>query len=638
MKKPIAALLFILSLTSLVFSQSTCQECHGTADFSRTLASGLEQSLYVSDSLYHASVHGGFACTDCHTDAAGDPHPEKLKKVECSTCHEEAVTLYSDGQHGKAFLAGDSAAPSCTSCHSAHNIKSAGDSTSMTHKANLPSTCGTCHDGHGAATTHNLRIADPVQKFEKGIHGKALEAGNMDVASCSSCHGSHLLLPMSDPRSPIHHANLSKTCGQCHSRESEEYDISSHGTALAGGIKEAPTCNNCHGEHEILSPQDPKASTNAANLSDETCSPCHGILKLNEKYGLISDPVESYKQSYHGMATVGGSKVAANCVSCHGAHNVLPSTDPRSTIHAGNLEKTCGQCHVNVTAEFTKSYIHAKPASKTDQYSDIVKTLYIWMIVAVIGGMVLHNAIIYLSFVRAKYRALQLQDTVQRFDRAWVIQHLLIFISFTILVITGFALRYTTGDTAYWLAKIGFSEAVRAFLHRTAAVVMLAAGLYHIYYLLFSKAGKGELKALLPTIKDVRLFIVNMKHHLGLTREHPDFERYGYIEKAEYWALVWGTAVMAVTGFVLWFPAEATMIMPVWIIKVSETIHYYEAILATLAILLYHMFFAIFHPKDYPMNLASFTGKMTREEAEERFPAWYRSLEEKRRDQDQKQH
>jgi cytochrome b subunit of formate dehydrogenase len=93
--------------------------------------------------------------------------------------------------------------------------------------------------------------------------------------------------------------------------------------------------------------------------------------------------------------------------------------------------------------------------------------------------------------------------------------------------------------------------------------------------------------------------------------------------------LVWGTAVMAFSGLVLWFPASATLMMPVWIVKVSEIIHYYEAILATLAILLYHMFFAIFHPADYPINLTSFTGKITKEEAEERFPAWYRSLEEK---------
>jgi cytochrome b subunit of formate dehydrogenase len=628
MKKTSLLLLFLSLSVSTSYGQASCLECHGAADLTRTLTSGVEQSLFVNDSLFLASVHGGMECRDCHKDAIGDPHPEKLKKAACADCHEDAVLLYAKGEHGRAFLSGDSAAPSCASCHSKHAIRSSTDSTSTTHITHLSKTCATCHDGNGAATSRNLTISNPAAKFEKGVHGKALAKGNLTAASCSSCHGSHELLPITDPLSPIHPNKLAATCGKCHEKASQDYELSSHGMALTRGVRESPTCNNCHGEHEILSSKDPRSGTSPSHISEKTCSPCHGILKLNEKYGLISDPVTSYRESYHGMASIGGSQVAANCVSCHGAHNVLPSTNPRSTIHAGNLQQTCGQCHVNVTAAFAKSYIHASPTSKTDRYSDVVKTMYIWMIVAVIGGMVIHNLIIYLSFVRAKYRALQLQETVRRFDRSWVIQHLLIFLSFTVLVITGFALKYTTGQSASLLAKIGFTEAVRGVAHRLAAVVLMTTGVYHIFYLLFSRSAKGELKSLLPNINDVRLFIVHMKHHLGLTSERAEFERYGYIEKAEYWALVWGTAVMAGTGFVLWFPALATMIFPVWIIKVSETIHYYEAILATLAILLYHMFFAIFHPSDYPINLTSFTGKITKEEAEERFPAWYRSLQQ----------
>jgi hypothetical protein len=222
-----------------------------------------------------------------------------------------------------------------------------------------------------------------------------------------------------------------------------------------------------------------------------------------------------------------GSKVAANCVSCHGAHNVLPSTDPRSTIHPANLNQTCGKCHVNVTSTFAKSYVHAVAASTTDQYSDIIKKIYIWLIIAVIGGMVLHNFIIWFSYARAKYRLLHLQETVRRFDNSWVIQHLLIFISFTLLVITGFALKWTTSEWAFYLSKIGFNEQVRGIVHRMSAVLLMGTGTYHLFYLFFSRSAKGEIKALLPNIKDVRLFIVNMKHHLGMTKEHADFERYG---------------------------------------------------------------------------------------------------------------
>ena len=132
---------------------------------------------------------------------------------------------------------------------------------------------------------------------------------------------------------------------------------------------------------------------------------------------------------------------------------------------------------------------------------------------------------------------------------------------------------------------------------------MLLAGALHLYYLFFVRKWKGELKELLPNINDVWLFFDNMKYHLGITNKRPEFDRYGYIEKAEYWALIWGTIVMAVTGFVLWFPTIATFLLPSWIVKVSETLHYYEAWLATLAILIYHMFLRSFILRIIPLIL-----------------------------------
>ncbi|MBN2357124.1 cytochrome c3 family protein [candidate division KSB1 bacterium] len=624
--------LFVLGLTSLALAQNSCFDCHGYQDFTTTTDAGEEIALYVSDSTYQASVHGGFDCIDCHTDAVGDPHPEKLKKVSCSVCHDDQMVLYEQGVHGKSHLAGNLEAPDCADCHGKHNILNSSDPLATTYVVNLPKTCGQCHNGAGVGEKHDLVIAQPSERFERGVHYKALLDGNTAAASCNSCHESHRLLPMSDPDSPINSANLSKTCGQCHGLESEEFDASSHGVALVKGVREAPTCNSCHGEHEILSPSDPSAYTSGANISDETCSPCHGIAKLNEKYGLLPDPVESYRNSYHGLASVAGSKVAANCVSCHGAHDVLSSSDPNSSIHPANLQETCGQCHINVTENFTKSYVHSSPTSSADRYARIIKQIYILLIIVVIGGMVLHNFVIYFSYVRAKYRLLKMHETITRFDKQWVVQHMLIFISFTVLVITGFALKFANSEWAFYLAKLGFTETLRGLLHRIAAVVMLTTGAYHIIYLLFFKSAKGEIMSLLPNINDLRQFFQNMKYYLGISKQKPDFARYGYVEKAEYWALVWGTVIMALTGFVLWFPTSFTTIFPAWIIKVSETIHYYEAWLATLAILLYHMFFAIFHPADYPINLTSLTGKMTLEEAEERFPAWVRSV--KKKDQD----
>ncbi len=101
------------------------------------------------------------------------------------------------------------------------------------------------------------------------------------------------------------------------------------------------------------------------------------------------------------------------------------------------------------------------------------------------------------------------------------------------------------------------------------------------------------------------------------------FGRYDYMQKAEYWALVWGTIVMVFTGLVLWFPTFAARLLPGILIPASQTIHYYEAWLATLAILVWHFFFVILHPEEYPMSWTWLTGKMTKEAAKEHHGKWY---------------
>ena len=622
----LALCILFLSLSSYLFAQNSCLECHGDKDFSVTTDSGEELSLFVDETVFKKSIHGELECTDCHTDATGDPHPEKLAKVDCGICHEDETSEYGEGVHGKRYLQGDESAPTCASCHGKHDILSTDNPESRTYPINLPNTCGQCHKSDGVVSERDIDVSKPYERFEKGVHGHALMEGNEAAASCNSCHGSHLLLPKSDPRSLIYRTNISHTCGKCHDDIATEYDKSIHGQALARGEFDAPTCITCHGEHEIQSPTEPTSPTNPEHIAEETCSPCHGLPKLNQKYGLLPNPVESYQHSYHGLASSRGSKIAANCTSCHGIHNILPQSDPNSTIHPANLTKTCGNCHPNATESFARSYIHASPLSLEDRISSIIKSIYIYLIIIVIGGMIVHNFIIWFSYVRAKYNALKVQSTIRRFDRHWVIQHIATFVSFTLLVITGFALKFPDATWAQLLTRIGLTEHVRGIVHRASAVVLIAAAAYQWLFLLFARSWRGELKSLLPTITDIHEFFLNMRYYLGITRTRPDFDRYSYVEKAEFWALVWGNLIMALTGIVLWFPTHATFLFPSWIIKVSETIHYYEAWLATLAILFYHMFFAIFHPEDYPINLTGLTGLMPEEEAKERFPRWYRRI------------
>ncbi len=128
---------------------------------------------------------------------------------------------------------------------------------------------------------------------------------------------------------------------------------------------------------------------------------------------------------------------------------------------------------------------------------------------------------------------------------------------------------------------------------------------------------------MLPAFHDVSDAKTSMWYYLGFSKKKPRYGRYDYTQKAEYWALIWGTAVMALTGFVLWFPVAAVSVFPTWIITASQTIHYYEAWLATLAIVVGHLFFVIFYPGEYPMNWAWITGRMTRRAVREHHTRWY---------------
>ena len=240
--------------------------------------------------------------------------------------------------------------------------------------------------------------------------------------------------------------------------------------------------------------------------------------------------------------------------------------------------------------------------------------------------MALHNLIIMRRYLVEKYRALRTQPTVRRFTGEMIFQHLVVMISFMVLVVTGFALKYPEAWWVKLLHTVGFDEQLRSVIHRIAAVALLAVSVHHVLVLLLTRRGQKELAELMPRKEDVSQAVRNLAFHLGKTEERPRFGRYDYTEKAEYWALVWGTIIMAATGFILWFPATFTSILPPWIVKVAETIHLYEAWLATLAIVVFHFFFVIFHPDRYPMSLSWLTGRMSVEECRHHHPVWYEQL------------
>ncbi len=195
-------------------------------------------------------------------------------------------------------------------------------------------------------------------------------------------------------------------------------------------------------------------------------------------------------------------------------------------------------------------------------------------------------------------------------------QHLNLMINFTILVITGFALKY---PKAFWVSPITDAPAgmtIRGFIHRLSGVAIITLGGYHLLYMIFTERGRQMVMDMLPKLKDAKDLWETLKNNLFINRPAKEIKmgRFNYKEKLEYLALIWGTFVMGLTGFILWYEVEWLKFFPKWTYDVARAIHFYEAILASLAILVWHFYSVLLDPDVYPMNWAWITGYNTEHE------------------------
>jgi len=589
-------------------TKEDCLACHGDSTLTHEV-SGKPVSLYVNPDKFKDSIHGSmFTCVDCHTDLKASPHESTPAKVSCATCHADEQTVYERSFHAKAIKAGDGQAATCTDCHgSPHELLPASDPKSRVNHVNIPATCGTCH-GQKFVMEASGHSAQPFLSYQESIHGRAVAAGSEKAAVCTDCHGTHEILSANDPKSSIFKFNVPQTCAKCHEPVKQEFMASIHGQAIARGDWQAPVCTDCHGIHSIKSHIDPNSSVSAQNLALITCARCHEGVRLSQEFGFEGRRSTTYLASYHGLASKLGSQVVANCASCHGVHNILPSSDPRSTINRANLVKTCGQCHPGVTEKFVVAKVHVDAPLSADIGSKAVRWIrkfYVSLIVLVIGGMLAHNLIIWRR--KAILRRQTEHRLVTRMSKNQRLQHLVLFASFIVLVLTGFALKF---PDSWFAGLLGMGEKVRRITHRVAALVLIGSGVYHIFYLALTRDGRRLVRDFLPVPKDASDLWRTLSHYLGLGSEKPEFARFNYAEKAEYWALVWGLFVMAGTGVMLWAKVFFGNLLPRWWLDVATAIHFYEAVLATLAIVVWHFYQVFLDPDVYPMNWAWWDGKM----------------------------
>ncbi|MBI3189965.1 MAG: cytochrome b/b6 domain-containing protein [Ignavibacteriales bacterium] len=693
--------ILLISAHHVLFSQTRedCLTCHSDQSLSKE-SDGKQVSLFVDENILNHSPHKKLVCVACHTkfDPNNVPHKEKITEINCLTCHQSAPVKhpfhpqlaeaiknkqtpdvgckdchgthnvispkvpdskfsktkltescgechsdvtehFSLSAHGKAAAAGVSGAPNCIRCHQNNIIGVNGERDSIEFKVAQEKLCLSCHLDDANVRANISPSAGFIAAYEKSVHGAALKRGNAKAATCIDCHGSHDMKVGLDPSATVNKMHLAETCSKCHGDVAKAFGESVHGMALLKGVEDAPACTNCHGEHNILKHTDPNSPVATKNLSQQVCSPCHSSLKLSAKYGLSTNRFQTFSDSYHGLALQGGSVGVANCASCHGSHNIKPSSDSTSTIFKANLATTCGKCHPGANERFAVGSVHVTEAKADEPILYWIATGYIILIFTTIGGMFVHNGI---DFVKKSKRKLMIRRGLieeehhghalyLRMTENERLQHVALVLSFFLLVITGFMLRF---PDAWWVQAIrSISDdvfAARSWIHRIAAVIMTLASLYHIYYIAFTKRGREVVKDLFPKLQDAYDAIGIMKYNLNLSPIKPKLGRFSYVEKAEYWALVWGTMVMAATGFVMWFDNTFIGIFTKLGYDISRTIHYYEAWLATLAIIVWHFYFVIFNPETYPINLAFWKGTLTESEMLEEHPL---ELEEIKRKQ-----
>ncbi len=249
-----------------------CLVCHGEADAKR--ADG--RTIALDTKHFEASIHGPLGCVDCHADAGKEmPHPDKLAKVACGSCHDDVAGKYRDSMHSWA-------------------------------------------------------------KEKAGLIG---------APACADCHGTHDIMPHTAKTSRVYRDRIPETCGSCHAGVRDKYETGVHAAALKKGAPSAPVCVDCHQTHAIT-----RTDTDAYRLSvTAECGTCHAKV------------VDSFRRTFHGKVTeLGFSRVAA-CADCHGAHNILPASNPASTISTARLVSTCGKCHQGANEQFVKYDPHPNP-------------------------------------------------------------------------------------------------------------------------------------------------------------------------------------------------------------------------------------------------------------------------------------
>jgi cytochrome b subunit of formate dehydrogenase len=407
------------------------------------------------------------------------------------------------------------------------------------------------------------------------------------------------------------------------------YDQSIHGQALKKGLPQAPICTDCHSAHQIQ-----RVEVEAWKLGVvRECGTCH------------IERMKTYRDTFHGHVTSLGSAVGARCSDCHGSHDVLPPKDPRSSIHRKNIVTTCGKCHARATPSFTQYYAHADYRNREKYpilfYTDRFMVLLLLFTFALFG---VHTFLWLPRSLRdrlnrrkekmptAEKKGKEREVYYLRLSLFHRLMHVLVILSFMGLVLTGMPLKFSYSPLVQKIAPYlgGFQTA--GFVHRICALFTffyLGLHLVLLAFLHFRKKQKGLFwgpNSMVPQLEDFQNLFRHFRWFLG-GGPRPQFGRFTYWEKFDYWAVFWGVSMIGTSGLFLWFPTFFAQYFPGWIFNVAIIVHSEEALLAAGFIFSIHFFNTHLRPTKFPLDHVIITGRISEEDLRFEHPLEYQAMQ-----------
>lgn len=541
-------------------------------------------------------------CLDCHEDMDPD-------EVEFVFDSGKVIYFEFDASAVRQSLHGEILA--CESCHGEEYVDDHPDfdydMTAREYAVSRSELCQSCHE-----------------EIEQRHSSEAEDAPN-----CVDCHSAHGDLSFEDE--PL---TILNRCDSCHETEFEDFQEGGHSEATAEIERNSdlPECNTCHPAHGDVEGTGMPLIARVTTL----CIDCHSddsllVLKY-EREGAV---VTSYMDDFHGLTFqhllkgLEGTDPSEimTCATCHGPHNVGPLTEEE-------VAAVCAECHEGVDTRFAGAWLgHGEIGPERGVLVWIIRIAYQFLIPMMMVGLLVHIIIQLTHHYRTRKVEVSDEDaifaglpaSVQRFTKLERAEHSAVAFLFILLVLTGIPQGYPSSGVAGAVIEFWGGIFSARFIHRVCGFAFVAIMVAHVLHGVYVTVRSHKLPEILPTAKDFKDIFESLRHQLGLGPA-PRFGKFDYGEKFEYWGLFLGGVLIGGTGILLVFPEATSTYLPGVALAAARVAHGYEATLAVLVVLVWHLWGVTFRPEVFPFDKSMLTGMISTERLREEHGLEYDKL------------